>query len=712
MITDNVFWQITLIISISVLLGLLARLLRQPLILAFITVGLLVGPAGLKLSGALPQLELLATMGVALLLFLVGLSINPQLIRSVGKVSLLAGLCQLVLTAICAYLISRGLFLPPMPSLFVAIALTNSSTIIIIKILADKKEIDSLHGRITIGITVIQDIIALIILIFISTLGNIGGAEIMSSFALLTAKGVMFVVGIYVLTRYLISPLMHVLASSQELLSLFAVAWALLLAAGGDILGFSLEIGAFFAGISLASTPYRESISLRLNDLRDFLLLFFFINLGAQLSPGQLNDLVGPALILSAFVMLGKPIFSMAVMGLLGYRRHTSFMTSVSLTQISEFSLIISAMGVSFNLIDERTLALVILISLITIGFSSHLMVNAMSIYRRVFSLLGLFERSGRHLEEHGEADAAEQPADVILVGLGRYGRNIARNLHRRGKKVLAVDFNPETLKNWRAKGRPCLYGDIEDPELFSHLPLNRARWLVNTIYGRELNLNVLQLLQQNRFSGQTVLTAQNYAESVSFREAGADKVLRPHVDAAEHAVEFLNNSLDRIIRQSPWPFNLTEVRLRPDSFASGKTIGRVDLRALTGVSIVAVDRDSRSFFDLHPGFLLFPGDRLVLLGENEDLEKARIHLQQSETDAEATEDVHFAIETIEITPGSDFAGRQINELNIREKFNLNVLGILRGQLRIMPPGAEETILPGDQLLVLGERGDLLALKA
>ncbi len=702
MVVENIFTEMAAILAISALIGALAVKLKQPLIVAFIAVGILVGPAGLDLVTAEEPLHLLAEIGIAILLFAVGLKLDLHLIRSMGRVALATGMGQVIFTSVVGFLIALGLGMSLVGALYVAVALTFSSTIIIVKLLSDKREIDALHGRIAIGFLIVQDIAVVLAMIGLTALGAGEAAEHVSIAFLMTfLKGAVFIAVLGVLMRYVLPNLLSHLARSQELLILFAIAWAVLLATGGDHLGFSMEVGAFLAGVSLASTDYREAIGSRLVTLRDFLLLFFFINLGAQLDLSTLGNQLGASLIFSAFVLIGNPLIVMTIMGYMGYRKRTGFLAGLTVAQISEFSLILGALGVSLGHIDMDTMGLITLVGLITIGLSTYMILYSHQIYNRLAPYLDIFERKIPHREQTEDSSGEVGEFDIILFGLGRYGRNIAKNLRLRQRKVLGIDFDPQVVADCRREGFPARYGDAEDPEILEHLPLSSASWVVNATPGRDVNLVLLKALRERGYKGKIVLTAHTLAEAEAFRAAGADKVLWPFIDAAEQAVDALSAPMDRISEISPWPITLTEVRLKPGFVAAGKRIRDLDLRAATGATIIAVDRAGRSHFDPDPDFLLFPGDRLVLMGERENLDRARALLELRE-ELKSGNGALFRMKEISLATDSPWKGRTLSELNLRGKYGITVIGIRRGEERITSPQPSELLLEGDVLVVVG----------
>jgi hypothetical protein len=346
-----------------------------------------------------------------------------------------------------------------------------------------------------------------------------------------------------VLMRYVLPTLVHLVAKSQELLILFATAWAVGLAAAGEMLGFSREVGAFLAGVSLASTPYRDSIGGRLVSLRDFLLLFFFLSLGASLDLRLIGTQIGAAVLLSLFVLVGNPLIVMIIMGAMGYRRRTGFLAGLTVAQISEFSLILCALGVSMGHISAETMGLVTLVGLITIGTSTYLILYSHPIYDAIERWLKIFERTSPHRELAEKHDAFEQ-FDAIVFGLGRYGERIARGLMERQVSVLGVDFDPNVVLRWRNEGLNAQYGDAEDPELPANLPLEGVRWAISAMPARDENAALIRHLRDRGFTGEIALTAQTEDDAQFLTSRGAQLVLLPYSDAASEAVDRLERAI------------------------------------------------------------------------------------------------------------------------------------------------------------------------
>lgn len=541
----NLFNEFAIWLMFSVFFGYLAIRLYQPLIVAFIVVGIVLGPSVLGWITATREMDLLAKVGVTLLLFIVGLKLDFHLIRTLGKVSLATGLGQVIFTAVIGYFIGLALGLDQVAAIYVAVALTFSSTIIIIKLLSDKDEIDSLYGRIAVGFLIVQDVVVIIAIITLSSLGI--GSKTYPSIEIeiisLTLKGVGFLAVIGLLMRFVLPYLLDQIAKSRELLVLSAIAWAVILAGTAELLGFSKEVGGFLAGVSLASTHYRDALASRLETLRNFLLLFFFLDLGAKLQLTVLQAQVLPAIIFSLFVLIGNPLIVMAIMGYMGYRKRTGFLAGLTVAQISEFSLILAALGENLGHISNTTVGLITLVGLVTIGLSTYMIIYSHVLYEWISPWLDPFER---HIPHREDAYSAKQEGDidVIIFGVGRYGGTIAKILQQFGLHILGVDFDPQKVKTFGSKHITARYGDAEDIEFTKTLPLARVKWIVSTIRRSEVNYALVSALRENNFSGKTALSAYNETELELLKKIGPDLILIPYKDAAVKAAQKLAQQL------------------------------------------------------------------------------------------------------------------------------------------------------------------------
>lgn len=384
---DQVFYEIAMILLFSSFAGFIGLLLKQPLVVSMMIAGILVGPSGFGWVTAFDKVDLLAKLGITLLLFIVGLKLDLSIIKSKGPVAIATGLGQVVFTSVAGYFLCLLLGFSVTSSLFIAIALTFSSTVIIVKLLSDKEELESEHGRIAVGFLIVQDMVVIILMITINLLtsntvagsmGEVLGVLVISAGILVAVLGLSM--------KYIIPKLTGFLSQSTELLVLFSISWAVLWASLFYYLGLSKEIGAFIAGVSLASTTQQKVIEDKLSILRDFLLLFFFIDLGAILNFSLLEDQFLPALVLSLFVLIGNPLIVIAIMKRMGYSFRTGFLAGLTVAQISEFSLLFASLGVRKELVGTDVLSLVTLVGIITIVLSTYLILYSQQIYHKLFS--------------------------------------------------------------------------------------------------------------------------------------------------------------------------------------------------------------------------------------------------------------------------------------------------------------------------------------
>lgn len=535
------FAEIALLLCIAAAAGLLAVRLHQPVLIAYIVVGIVAGPAVLGLVEANDQINLLAQTGVAVLLFLVGLRLDLHHLRHIGPVALATGLGQLAFTILFGFLIIFGMGRDVMEALYVAVALTFSSTIIIVKLLSDKRELDSLHGRIAVGFLIVQDIAVVMAMMVMSTLRGAGESAVaelgLSVLGRVSAAALLM----FVLMRYVLPAVARAMARSQELLLVFAIAWGTGLAALGEWAGFSKEAGAFLAGFSLASTAYRDAIGARLSSIRDFLLLFFFIDLGAKLDFSTLGDELWPAAILSVFVLVGNPLIVMAIMGYMGYRRRTGFLAGLTVAQISEFSIVFVAMGISLGHVGVQALGLTTLVGVVTIALSTYMIMYSHVLYAWLGPWLCLFERQRPHRELAAEQQAGSAVVpDVVIFGLGRYGERFAVKLAEAGFDVFGVEHDPELVHELRARGIRVSFGDAQDPDYLESLPLDGVPWIVSTLPDLESNRALLFALQLRKYSGDIAVVARDDAQGIALKQIGVPTVLYPFRNAVDFAVEHL----------------------------------------------------------------------------------------------------------------------------------------------------------------------------
>ncbi|MBS3172304.1 cation:proton antiporter [Candidatus Woesearchaeota archaeon] len=531
MIQDGL-WFISIIIVVAALLTIIARIIKQPPIIAYLFSGVLVGPLFFDLVGTSysSMIQTFAHIGVVFLLFIVGLSLDLRVLKEVGKVSTFAGLIEIILTSSIAFLIAIGLGFSNITALYLGIALAFSSTVVVVKTLADKKEIDSLHGRIALGILIVEDFVAALALMAIPLLNQ------SSNFYLIIKElglVISLIILIFLFTSFLLNRLLNYLAKSQETLFLFGIAWVLIISVIFNSFGFSLEIGALIAGMSLASSRYNLEIGSKIKPLRDFFMVLFFVFFGSQLTEMISADLVKKAIAFSAFITIGKPIIVMSVLRLFGYKRRTNFLAGASLAQVSEFSLILGMMGYTLGYLTKELLSLIVLIAIITIALSSYSIYHSTSIFNRLSKILGTFEK-----EEKIKNKITNY--DVVVFGYHRVGYKILERLKKMKLSFVIVDYNPKTILNLDKQGIKNIFGDANNKEFLEEIKLYNAKLIISTITEHQSNLIIREVLDENKSKSIFIVTTEQPRNAVDLYKKGVDYVLIPHHLGGEHAAEMI----------------------------------------------------------------------------------------------------------------------------------------------------------------------------
>ncbi|MBW3017501.1 cation:proton antiporter [Candidatus Woesearchaeota archaeon] len=528
----EILLEIGLIITVTILFAAIMRMLRQPLIIGYILTGIVIGPQFFNMISATETIEIFSHMGIALLLFIVGLSLNPKVIREVGKVSLLTGVGQVIFTSLVGFFISYSLGFSFIVSIYIAIALSFSSTIIIMKLLSDKGDIETLYGKIAIGFLIVQDLIAVTILMVISSIS--GGLDYSNLFWGTFLKGFFMLALIFVIGIYTLPSITKVIAKSQEFLLLFSIGWCLSIASLFHYLNFSMEIGALLAGITLSSSPYRHEISAKMKPLRDFFIVLFFILLGFQMGFADIRQYLAPVMIFSFFVLIGNPIIVMTLMGILGYTKRTGFLAGLTVAQISEFSFVLIALGTKFGHLPRSAIAIITAVGLITIAGSTYMIIYSNKIYPYVSKYLSLFEKKGKKIDEHKYHKDEEY--DTILFGCDLIGYDVLESLKKTKKKFLVIDYNPERIIGLAKKGIECRYADAGDSDLLNELNFSKTNRVISTIPDINTNLLLINKIKESNRKAIIIVVSHQIDEAMELYKRGATYVIMPHYLGKRHA--------------------------------------------------------------------------------------------------------------------------------------------------------------------------------
>ena len=525
------FFELAIIILIASALGIAAKLTKQPIILAYLATGAVIGYFGFFNLADKETFRLFSDLGIMFLLFLVGLEINYTSLRLVGKTSLIVGIAQIIFTFIGGFIIAYFFGFNYLSSAYIAIALTFSSTIIIVKLLSEKKDLNSLYGKVSIGFLLVQDFVAILILIFLASLQAGNKIEIFDIFLTLIKGVALFGLMIY-LGRKILPLIFNKIAHSQELLFLSSLAWLFMAVAGASKLGFSIEIGGFLAGLALANSSENFQIAGRIRSLRDFFILIFFAILGTSIIIADFSNLTFPIIIFSLFVLIGNPLIVLIIMGIMGYRKRTGFMCGVTVAQISEFSLILAAMGAKVGHISNGTVSLITAVGIITITLSTYSIIYSEKIFKFLSPILSIFERK-KTKEDEMLFQKRHKP--IILIGCHRTGQSLAFNIPK--EDLLIIDFDPEIISQLRKQGYDYLFGDVSDAEIFEKANFDEAKLIISTSPDIEDNLTLLSSLNalNNRNKLKVIMRARTSKEAEILYNNKADYVLLPHFTAGQY---------------------------------------------------------------------------------------------------------------------------------------------------------------------------------
>jgi Kef-type K+ transport system membrane component KefB len=533
---NDVFTELSLVIALASVIALIMRALHQPLIMGYILTGIVVGPSVLDLIHSKEAFDTFSEIGIALLLFIIGLELSVAVVKRLGKPVILTAGALLMTVGTLGYLVGTAFHFTQQEAIITGLALFFSSTIIIAKVLSDKKELVRLNGQIAIGVILIDDIIATFALLFVAAQSGDPLSPIDVGFLIL--KGLAVIAVLFICGAKLLPPITHYIAKSQELLFLFALAWGFGVASVVNAIGFSVEVGALFAGVTLAHLPYTHQIGARLKPLRDFFIILFFISLGERLQIDNLTAGIVPALILSGVVMAVKPFIVMASLGLLGYTKRTSFKTGINLSQISEFSIILVVLANTGGLVGDKLSAIITLVAIITIAVSTYLMKYDDWIYTRLENKLRLFERA-----ETKEKSQTAKSYGLLLFGYRYGGHRFLKTFHEMKLPYIVVDYDPEVIEELGRKHIPHMYGDVADPEFLNEINLEDTKLIINTIDDHVVNTNIAHYVRRHNKNTILVCYANDHDEAAELYKLGVSYVLLPSFLGSDHLNNFITEN-------------------------------------------------------------------------------------------------------------------------------------------------------------------------
>lgn len=521
---DNIFFELSIAFGLTVITGFIARLFKQPLIIAYIISGILAGPLFFKIiSPDATYSQAFSEIGVVFLLFLVGVNLRFSELKKMGSSVAIAAVAQFVFTTVVGALILLVLGLQKTNALYLAIALTFSSTIIIVKFLNDKHDSETVYGRHIIGLMLVQDIIAIIIMMLITSFAP--GQSVVSTVILLLARLIGLIIFVYISSRFILPKILNSVADSGEFLFIFTIAWCFGGAAIMHLAGLPLEMGAIAAGLALGSSPFQAEIASRIKPLRDFFLVIFFIILGSQMDISRLFDSLGIGIILSMFILIGNPIILYFIFRTLKFTRRNSFLVSLIAAQVSEFGFVLIFTGQELGYLSGAEVPIFTFVALTTIFVSSYLMNYNQQIYDFLLPVFRLFG-ADRYQQKENSVD----PAEAWIFGYHRLGWKIAEALKKKKISFAVVDFNPSTIKKLQDQGTEAIFGDAADIEFLSALPLEKAKVIISTFPGLDDEKTLVTHIRSRNKKAHIMATLTQPEDMHELYKAGADYVMIPHL--------------------------------------------------------------------------------------------------------------------------------------------------------------------------------------
>lgn len=535
---NETFSHLSAVLGLTVGLAFLLRKLKQPLVVAYIAGGVIAGPLVLNIVNSEDAFfETLAHFGIVLLLFVIGLNFSFSYLRRLGKNLLIGGITQFFLTVAAGLAILKMFGFNWQSAMFVGVALAFSSTIIVVKLLTEKRETETAYGQFVIGVLVVQDVLAVVLLIVLNALGLEGPWQSVA----LQVLGKSLVLGglVYFVAKYWLPDLINRAARSGELLFIFTLAWCFGVAGLVEWAGFGAELGAVIAGITLGSSPFQAEISSRLRPLRDFFIVLFFLVLGSSLQLSEIVSVWMLGLILTVFVLVVEPIILYWIMRRLGYKRRNAFLASVTAAQVSEFGFILMYKGKELGHLPGPELGLLTMVALLTIMISSYLVTYNEQLW---YWFKPWLEKFGK---ENAEVKTEEpKEYDAWVFGYHRMGWRIAEALKRNKTAFAVVDFNPQAMEKLAAANVPGYFGDASDVEFLGDLPLGDAELIISTLPDASDQLALVHHVRRQSEEPIIICHLQHVRHLEDLYNAGADYVVLTHLLGGQWIAERLPHTL------------------------------------------------------------------------------------------------------------------------------------------------------------------------
>ena len=723
--------------------GLVAALFRQPVLLGYLVAGTIIGPTGLGLIKEVVQVETLAQFGVAFLLFALGVEFSLSELNKVRRVSLGGGGLQIILTILVTMLValSMGWVESPVQGLFLGSILSLSSTAVVLKSLMDRNETETPHGRVMLGILVVQDLALGLMLAVLPALNQpaeqIGWTV---GYALLELG--LFALGAIAAGLWVIPRLLRFLArtESRELFLLGVVALCLGIALLTEHLGLSIEMGAFVAGLTISEVEYADQTLTYVEPLRDIFATLFFASIGMLIDPVFLWNNLDLILGLVALVFVGKFLIAAPLIKLFGYPLRTALLAGLGLTQIGEFSFVLASEGRSLELVSREVYLLILGTTAVTLAITPFVL----RLVPQLFNWLETLPWIRQYLEAQdlplAMADEIPREDSVVVCGYGRVGRTIVQLLQDQGYPVLVIDQSEATIQQLREAQIPYIYGNAASLYVLEKAEVDRARGIAIALPDPISTRLCLKRALELAPDLDAIVRAHKERDIEILYQLGAREVVQPEFEASlELATHLLVNlgrpqllvqrkvqqirdhhylelrpeksaeEISRELRIAAQDLNSQWYSLPADSPLAGMTLEETDLRHLTGVSLMAIRRDGDGEVDYpDPQTALKREDRLLVVGEPEEL-AAFNQLAKGEV---TVPQGGKACQWLAIPDNSPFSGKTLAELDLRRQYEIQVQAIRREHKFIRFPNGGSQLQAHDRLLLCGGQSQLAQVQS
>lgn len=518
---ETTFYQLSLVLLLASGIGVVVHKLKLPLVVSYLLAGLVLSAFRLFDVGHSPVFEVLPGIGIAFVLFLIGMELNLSEFKLLGKPIFVSALGQITISTLIGFLITRLFGLDNIEALYLGLGLAFSSTVAVVKMLLDTRDLNSLYGKLSVGILLVEDLVAVAVLMLIS----VGGSSM--PIVMLLAKAAALFTLTFVLSKYILNKLFEYTAKSMELLYITSITWCFAFTSLAVLLGFSVEIGAFLAGVALASSPYHMQIQTKIKPMRDFFLALFFIYLGSKSDFAHLGATLPIILVFTVLALIVKPFIYLVLLSRFGFRKHTLFKTALNLSQVSEFSLVVLLVGVNAGLVRESTISIMATVAVLSITISSVLISRSKSLYKHLAKVILFFEKKGKaHIFEYKLTK--ELKDHVVVIGAHRVGAPIVKYLHDNDIPFIVMDFNPSVVRDLTAQNMNAVYGDLGDPEIVDYLQVETAKLVICTASDLADNELLLSYVKDKNKTVKVVLRATDVAHAKILKQLGAEYVILP----------------------------------------------------------------------------------------------------------------------------------------------------------------------------------------